>query len=110
MKRVRLKVFLAKKNYRIIISNVSKTVLLDDFWIGGTKLGNEPYFYWMSVNKPMISYTDWKSTDDNPNYLECSVYSNRCTHNCLKMVVDGGMHWMNADCDKLNYFVCEEIK
>lgn len=76
-------------------------VLFDSYWIGGTKLGNGQYFYWMGLTKPIYAYTDWK---DDPN-------KNVNSKQCLKMVTNNGagMNWADADSYEQIYFVCEKI-
>lgn len=54
----------------------------------------------MTVNRPMNSYTNWKSADDNFNYSKCTL--------CIPVVVLISLQkhcWTNADCDNLIYFV-----
>lgn len=74
-------------------------MLFDSFWLGGLKLGNEPFFYWMGVNKPMNAFTNWKN-DPNKN-----GYSNPC----IQMTIDKELYWSDANCNNQNYFVCEKI-
>lgn len=73
----------------------------DAFWLAGTKLGNNPYFYWMGVNKPMNTFTDWAT---NPNG---DTYGNKY---CMEIIADGNNNklWHAAHCDNLNFFICEE--
>lgn len=75
-------------------------VLFDSFWLGGSKLGNEPFFYWMGVNKPMNVYTDWKTDPNKSGYSK----------GCILMVKENEkQYWGDSDCYGLNYFVCEKI-
>lgn len=69
----------------------------ESFWLGGTKLGNGEYFYWFGVDKPLNIYT-------NLRYQHERYHSK----NCLQMVNSG--IWIDADCDGLNYFVCEKFQ
>lgn len=82
-------------------TNIFLLVLFDSFWLGGTKIGNEPFFYWMGVTKPMNAFTDWK---DDPN-------KNGYSQPCSQMITNNGaaMHWSVAPCYDANYFVCEKI-
>lgn len=70
---------------------------IDDFWLGGTELGDRPHYYWMGHNKAMI-FTDWA-----PNQPD----NNGGVEHCIMMWGTTGMQWNDASCDFQAYFICE---
>lgn len=69
-----------------------------DFWIGGTTLGNEPYFYWMNIEEPM-KFNEWNS--GNPN-------NSNGDEDCIELSKAADYKWNDNSCDEKKYFVCEE--
>lgn len=76
-------------------------MLVDNFWLGGTTQGNGPHFYWMGVNSSLNSntYINLEDIWDGPQY---SSY-------CVQILATGKQNWEAANCDNLNYFICETI-
>lgn len=71
---------------------------VESFCLGGTKIGNAPYFYWMGRNEA-IGFSDWLDHMPN-NYLG--------NEGCIEMHGDNNQKWNDVACYKPNFFVCEE--
>lgn len=73
--------------------------LRDHFWIGGTNLYNEPYFYWIGNDSP-FQFTDWH--DNEPN----NVHLNE---KCIEVWYYNNIYkWNDQSCRTRSYFICEE--
>lgn len=72
---------------------------VDEFWLGGTKLGNESNFYWMGQNKA-FRFTNWLLGEPNNHEGRGEA--------CLEVWPDHDYKWNDETCSPLHYFVCEE--
>lgn len=73
--------------------------LRDHFWIGGTNLFNEPYFYWMGNDAP-FTFTDWHPNEPNNFHLN---------EKCVEIWFYKNIYkWNDQSCRTRSYFVCEE--
>lgn len=72
------------------------------FWTAGTCQGNEPYFYWMGHEKPMI-YTNWYTTapDVQPN-------NGSGTEDCIELATHLDYKWSDVSCAHKLFTICEE--
>lgn len=71
----------------------------DNFWIGGTNLGNNPYYYWMGDTRAM-KFRNWGNSNPVPTREYCvGLYGAGNQENLMK--------WFSEDCDKDYYVICE---
>lgn len=72
----------------------------EGFWIVGTRLGNEPSFYWFGNEQP-VTFTDW--LENNPDNWKWN-------ENCIEIWPFKGSKWNDRECLMLNNFICEKVK
>ncbi|XP_035787485.1 perlucin-like [Anopheles albimanus] len=73
------------------------------WWIGGTDLGNEGIFTWISTNKLVGHGTGYL------NFSPLQPDNNSGNEHCLEIGRWGGVAWNDAPCNfKLN-FICEYV-
>ncbi|KAG4068544.1 hypothetical protein HA402_004885 [Bradysia odoriphaga] len=68
-----------------------------DFWLSGTRLGNNDNYYWMGHNEA-LNFTNW--SDGEPN--------NAFGHESCVHISYQNYKWNDLDCLFSAYFVCEE--
>ncbi|XP_058065632.1 chymotrypsinogen B-like [Anopheles bellator] len=73
------------------------------WWVGGTDLGNEGMFVWISTNQPVgygTGYFDYSAGQpDNAGGRE----------NCLEIGRWGGVGWNDVPCDWNQRYICEHV-
>lgn len=68
-----------------------------DFWLSGTRLGNDYNYYWMGHNEA-LSFSNWSEGEPN-NASDREA----CVHISYQ-----NFKWNDLDCLFSAYFVCEE--
>uniref|UniRef100_A0A182FXK6 Uncharacterized protein n=1 Tax=Anopheles albimanus TaxID=7167 RepID=A0A182FXK6_ANOAL len=75
----------------------------EPWWIGGTDLGLEGSYLWISTELPVgqqTGYTNWFPGEPN-NF--------RGNENCLDIGRRDAVGWFDANCDWKQKFVCEKV-
>lgn len=70
----------------------------DSFWIGGKRGGGLYDFYWFGYDEK-VKYTDFHQGDPN-NWMG--------NENCLLLWSGDDLKWVDANCDEMHSFICEE--
>ncbi|EJY57930.1 AAEL017265-PA [Aedes aegypti] len=73
------------------------------WYIGGTDLGNEGHFVWISTNKPVGHMTGYF------NYSPGQPDNAGGSENCLEIGRWGGVVWNDVPCDAKLRYICESV-
>lgn len=74
----------------------------DNFWIGATNLGNNPYYYWMGDTEAM-KFRNWANANPVPTREYCVGIVGAGNQEYL-------MKWFSADCEKTYYSICQTVE
>ncbi|CAG5127969.1 unnamed protein product [Candidula unifasciata] len=69
-------------------------------WLGGTDILNEGNWVWVSNRRHIFPFQNWHSNQPSD--------SNSAGEDCLTMYSSYKFQWDDAQCDKVNTFICEK--
>jgi hypothetical protein len=74
-----------------------------DFWLSGTDLGSEGYFYWAGTGQPLGLFSDCWMPGMPDNFRN----KEHCLQFKFSAKFEQGLLWNDNLCEKKNRFICE---
>ncbi|EAT36285.1 AAEL011622-PA [Aedes aegypti] len=100
----RLATITSEEDSLLIEQTIAKSSNSKGPWfIGGTDLGNEGHFVWISTNEPIGYKTGYL------NYSPGQPDNGRGIENCLEIGRWGGVAWNDVPCDASLRYICESV-